>query len=44
MAVHRCRAIKRMMNWALLTETKCVTPNRINSYDVGCFMVIPKDL
>lgn len=43
MAGLRSWAIKGKMNIQLLTWTYGVTSDRINSYDVGCFMVFPKD-
>ena len=43
MAVLRSRAIKCKMNIQSLTRTYGVTLDRVDGYDVGFFMMRPKD-
>lgn len=43
MAVLRSRAIKCKMNIASLTWMDSVTLERVDGYDVGFFMMRPKD-
>lgn len=43
MAAHRCGAIKCKMNIQSLTRMDRVTLERVDGYDVGFFMMRPKD-